>query len=124
MTTKRYILLSLATAAGVAGITFASTGIAATTAVSCSTPTPVVAVNQTAVFTAAGGTGSYTWTGQNLSLTNPTGTQFLVSYPAAGTYTITVSSGGSVASCTLTVTGASAPVVVPAMPNTGGGYGR
>lgn len=122
MTTRRYLLISLATGVGIIGITFAGPGFAQTVPLSCSTQTPVVGVNQTAVFTATGGNGSYVWSGQNLSLNNPTGTQFLVNYPSAGSYVITVSSGGSSANCALTVT---APAyVAPALPNTGGGYDR
>lgn len=102
MINRRYLLLSLATAIGITAASFAAPGLAQST-LSCSTPTPVVSPNQTAVFTAFGGTGSYTWSGQNLSVTNPTGSQFSVSYPATGSYTISVASGGQVATCGLTV---------------------
>lgn len=104
MTKQRYFLVSLAAALAVAGMTFASVGFAqAYGPLSCSTATPTVGVNQTAIFTARGGNGAYSWSGQNLLLTNPTGTQLSVSYPNPGTYTVNVMSSGQLAGCAVTV---------------------
>jgi len=105
MTRQKYALISLAAALAVVGVTFAQVGSAQTTgALSCTTNTPQVGINQTAVFTATGGTGSYSWSGDNLNVANPTGSQFSVSYPTVGTYIIHVMSGGQLAGCALTVT--------------------
>ncbi len=105
MTRQKYVLISLAATLAVAGITFAQLGSAQTTGtLFCTTNTPQVGINQTAVFTATGGTGSYSWSGDNLNVTNPTGSQFSVSYPTVGTYIIHVMSGGQLAGCALTVT--------------------
>lgn len=110
MTRQRYVLISIATAIAVIGMTMAQVGSAQTTGpLSCTTNTPTVTANQTAVFTAMGGNGSYTWSGDNLNVTNPTGSQFSVSYPATGTYTIHVMSGGQFAGCALTVVSGAAP---------------
>ncbi|MDP2629321.1 MAG: hypothetical protein Q8P45_01255 [Candidatus Harrisonbacteria bacterium] len=64
-----------------------------------------VGVNEAAILTATGGDGSYLWSGQNLNITEPTGNQFAVSYSAAGTYLVNVSSGGQTATCAVIVTG-------------------
>ncbi len=106
ITRQKYVLASLAAALVVTGMTFASIGFAQTYGpVSCGTATPTVGVNQTAIFTASGGNGAYSWSGQNLNLNNPTGTQFSVSYPSPGTYTVNVMSSGQIAGCTVTVVG-------------------
>jgi hypothetical protein len=85
-----------------------------------------VSVGQTANFSASGGNGSYTWTIPELSLANPTGSGSYVTYVTPGTRIVTVSSGGSSATCAINVTGSpSVPFVpVPSLPNTGGGYGQ
>ncbi len=109
MTRQRYVLLSVAAALAVAGVTVAQVGSAQTTGpLSCTTNTPTVSVNQTAVFTATGGNGAYTWSGDNLNVSNPVGAQFSASYPATGTYIIHVMSGGQLAGCALIVVSNSA----------------
>ena len=105
-TTKKYFTLSLVTAVAVAGMTLGALSFAQTvTPVSCSTATSTVLPNQATTFTATGGNGSYVWSGTNLNVTNAVGTQFAVSYPTPGVYTITVSSAGFSGSCTMTVAG-------------------
>jgi hypothetical protein len=101
---------------------------------SCSTNTSVVNVNQTATFTANGGNGSYSWSGDNLSTPISTGTQISMYYQTPGVYNIRVMSNGQTGTCTLTVVGNAPsytpppatynPVYYPGLPNTGGGYGR
>ncbi|MDB5237299.1 MAG: hypothetical protein JWL88_401, partial [Parcubacteria group bacterium] len=69
----------------------------------CSTNTQTVSVNQTAVFTASGGNGNYSWSTDNQGISNSNGTQISVSYPSSGTYTIHVMSNGQSNNCYLTV---------------------
>ncbi len=103
-TNKKYFLLSLVTAIAVAGMSLGSLGFAQTvTPLACSVTPSSVAANQAAIFTATGGNGTYAWSGPNLSVTNSSGSQFAVSYPNPGVYTITVASGGQTASCNTTV---------------------
>lgn len=92
----------------------------------CSPSSQEVSVGQTASFSASGGNGSYFWSIPELSLSNSSGTGSYVTYSTPGTRTITVSSGGSSASCVVNVIGSAVTPVVPGpgLPNTGGGYGR
>jgi hypothetical protein len=86
-----------------------------------------VSTGQTAYFNASGGNGSYSWIVPELSLNNPTGTGSYVTYMTPGTRTITVTSGGASATCSVTVVGNSVVpqiITVPGLPNTGGGYGK
>ena len=87
------------------GMSLGSPSLAQTPAVSCSVSSASVLPNQAAIFTAAGGSGSYVWSGTNLSITNATGNQFAVSYPDPGVYPITVTSAGQSATCIMTVAG-------------------
>jgi hypothetical protein len=106
-TNRTYILLSLITALAVAGMSLGTLGLAQTiTPVACSVSASSVSANQAAVFTATGGNGTYSWSGPNLSVTNASGSQFAVSYPNPGVYTITVASAGQSASCNMTVVAA------------------
>ncbi|MBU6323423.1 MAG: hypothetical protein KGI41_03495 [Patescibacteria group bacterium] len=105
---RQYAALSLVSALAVAGLTLGSVGFAQTvTPLACAPVTQTVGINQKAVLTASGGNGSYYWSGDNLTITNPTGTQFTVSYPSPGTYTVHVSSSGQTAGCTISVIGSS-----------------
>ncbi|HEY5382952.1 MAG TPA: hypothetical protein VIJ88_00100 [Candidatus Paceibacterota bacterium] len=105
-TNRKYFLLSLITALAVTGMSLGTLGFAQTvTPVACSVNQSSVGANQAATFTATGGNGTYTWSGPSLSITNASGSQFAVSYPNAGVYTITVASAGQTASCNMTVTG-------------------
>lgn len=109
---NKHARLSLATALAVMAMSFGSIGLAQTTPVACSTGTPTVTANQAAILTASGGNGVYAWSGTNLNITNSAGTQFAVSYPTPGTYTVIVSSAGQSATCNVTVTAASAGSLV------------
>ncbi len=102
---KKYLVLSMALVLAVAGLGFGSLlNVAhADTPLSCSAGSAMVGLNQNNTMTAVGGNGVYSWTGQNLNVTNSSGTQFVVSYPNPGVYTITVSSGGQTASCNTNV---------------------
>ena len=103
-TNQKYVVLSLATAVVVAALSIGSLGFAQTvTPVTCSVASSV-GVNQPAIVTASGGNGTYTWSGSNLTTTNPSGTQFAVSYPNTGAYTVDVTSGGQTGSCVVNVT--------------------
>ena len=100
---KQFLALSLVAIIMVmAG--FGSIGVAQAAApVSCSVGSPSVGVNQNSVLTAMGGDGTYFWSGENLNVTNSSGSQFSVSYPSVGTYNVTVSSGGQSAVCNINV---------------------
>ena len=104
---KKYIVLSLATVLAVLGMSLGAPSFAQTvTPVGCTNGSGTVAVNQAAVLTASGGNGLYAWSGTNLNVTNSAGTQFAVSYPTAGTYTVIVTSAGQSATCSVNVTAA------------------
>ncbi|OHB25103.1 MAG: hypothetical protein A2542_00395 [Parcubacteria group bacterium RIFOXYD2_FULL_52_8] len=133
------------TLTGVATTTTPSTGVTATSsllamstvydfepaagtisALMCSPAIVSAAVGQPVTFSASGASGSYVWSGTGLTITNPTGTQFTVTYSSPSVNTITVSSAGQTASCRLVVTGTSpvppvVPPVFPGLPNTGAG---
>lgn len=101
---RKYAALSLLTAAAVLGMSMGSLGFAQTvTPLTCTVGASSVNVNQAAVLTAAGGNGTYSWSGTNLNVTNSSGSQFAVSYPSAGAYTVNVTSAGQTASCVVTV---------------------
>jgi hypothetical protein len=105
-TNKKYLVLSAVTAFAVIGMSLSALSFAQTVIpVSCSVAGSSVGVNQVAVLTAAGGNGTYSWSGPNLNVTNAAGSQFAVSYPTAGTYPITVSSAGFSAVCSVSVVG-------------------
>lgn len=105
MTTKQtYAALSIVTAFAVLAMSFGALGFAQTvTPVTCTVNSASVGTNQAAVITAAGGNGTYTWSGTNLNVTNNNGTQFAVSYPNAGVYAVTVTSGGQSGTCNVNV---------------------
>jgi len=103
---KKYALLSFVTAVAVMGMSFGSISFAQTPPVSCSPASSTVSANQAATLTASGGNGTYTWSGTNLNVTNSAGTQFAVSYPTPGTYTVIVSSAGQSATCSVVVVAA------------------
>lgn len=111
-TNQRYALLSAATALAVVGMSLGAFSFAQTvTPLACTVAPSSVSTNQAATFTATGGTGSYTWSGQNLNVTNATGNQFAVSYPNPGVYAITVTSGSQSVSCNMTVVTTSGAVL-------------
>jgi len=94
----------MVTIVAVAGISLGGLGSAQTvTTLTCTPGTPSVIPNQAEILTASGGNGVYVWSGANLNITNSAGTQFAVSYPNVGTYTVNVSSAGQTASCTVNV---------------------
>ena len=91
----------------VAGVSLGALSFAQTvTTLGCSVAGSSVATNQAAILTATGGNGTYYWSGPNLNVTNPAGSQFAVSYPNAGVYPITVQSAGQSATCNVSVVGA------------------
>jgi len=110
-TNQKYMLLSLVTVLTVAGMSLGALSLAQTvTTLSCSIGAPSVGVNQAAVLTAMGGNGTYFWSGPNMNVTNPAGSQFAVSYPDPGTYPVMVSSANQTATCNVNVVGtATAP---------------
>lgn len=106
-TNQKYAALSLLTAAAVLAMSFGSLGFAQTvTPLSCSAALSSVGVNQSNTMTATGGNGVYYWSGPSLSVTNSAGSQFAVSYPNPGVYTLTVTSAGQTATCNTTVVAA------------------
>lgn len=77
---------------------------AGTTPVVCIPPAGAVLVGQSAVFTAAGGTGTFTWSAPDLTISNPNGTTFTASYTTPGIHQVTVrDSAGQAATCSLNV---------------------
>jgi heme exporter protein D len=100
---------------------------AAAGALTCSPATQNVTLGQTATFSATGGSGTYTWSSPDLTITNATGSGFSANYASTGLKTMTVSSGGVSDTCDVNVLAGTVtppPVVTPGLPNTGGGYGR
>ena len=115
----------------VLGLVFAgATAVQAqtTTTVSCSPATQNAQVGQAVSVSATGGTGSYTWSSPDLTISNPSGTGFSAIFNSPGVKTISVASGGQIAVCAVTVAGTTTtpttPVPTPTLPNTGGGFGR
>jgi len=103
---KKYLIFAVMMIITVTGMSFSSVGFAQTPpTLSCSVGTSSVGVGQPAILTASGGTGTYFWAGDNLTVTNSAGTQFSVSYPNAGSYLITVMSGTQTANCVVNVSG-------------------
>ena len=102
---QKYLILSSIAIIAVLGMSFGTLGFAQTvTPLTCNVVSSPVNVNQAAILNAVGGNGTYFWSGQNLNVTNSAGSQFAVSYPNPGTYTVTVSSGGLTANCVVNVT--------------------
>lgn len=101
--------LSLALVAAFAAVALGGGALSSAQAVplTCSPGTITVSTGQQATFIANGGTGTYVWSGTNLTIANATGAQFTASYPVAGTYTISVTSGGQTANCQMVVTASS-----------------
>lgn len=100
---------------------------AASGTLTCSPATQNVTLGQTASFSASGGTGAYTWSSPDLTITNPSGSGFSASYGSTGLKTLTLTSGSAVATCAVNVlagTSTPPPVVTPSLPPTGGGYGQ
>lgn len=105
---KKYAFVSLVSGVAFMAMSLGAPSFAQTTpTLTCSVTPTTVNANQAATFTAAGGNGSYVWSGQNLNITNATGNKFAVSYPSPGTYPITVTSAGQTATCNMTVVAAS-----------------
>ena len=90
-------------------------------ALACNPPSQTVQVNQTATFTATGGTGTYGWGAQNATVSNPTGPTTTVTYTTPGTKSIFVASGNQTATCTVTVL--SSTTTTPPLPSTGEKFG-
>jgi hypothetical protein len=118
-TNQKYLFLSVITTLAVMGSTLGVLSFAQTvTPLTCSVAPSTVIQNQAAIFTAAGGNGTYYWSGNNLNITNAYGNKFAVSYPNAGTYAITVTSAGQSATCTMNVISTSVPRVLACSPAT------
>ncbi len=123
----RQIGLFLFAGAVIAAVLYGWSGVlfAQMAPVVCTPASASATVGQPVTFSASGGDGNYVWAGQNLTVTNPTGLQFTVSYPNPGAYTITVTSAGQSSNCLLTVaapSGVPAPTAPPGLPETGEGY--
>lgn len=75
--------------------------------------------NATTTLFAAGGTGLYTWSGQNLATTtNATGNQFMVNYPDPGTYAVTVTdTSNNAATCNVSVVPAGTTGILSCAPD-------
>jgi hypothetical protein len=122
--------------AGTYPITVTSAGLSATCnltvvaaapsgALVCSPSTQNVTIGQVASVSASGGSGVYTWSSPDLSISNPNGTGFSANYASTGLKTLTVTSAGATATCSINVlSGTVTPPVTPGLPNTGGGFGQ
>jgi hypothetical protein len=103
-TNQKYLILSLITVFTVTVMSVGTLSFAQTfSPLSCSASASSVGLNQTMTLTASGGNGTYFWSGSNLNVTNSAGSQFAVSYPNAGTYSVNVSSAGQTATCMVNV---------------------
>ena len=69
----------------------------------CAPPNQTVGINQAAPMSAAGGNGTYSWNAPGANLATGAGPNFSPSYPASGSYTVTVTSGNQTATCLVTV---------------------
>jgi hypothetical protein len=69
----------------------------------CAPPTQTVAIGQAANVSATGGTGTYSWSAPGGTTPTGSGAAFGTSYAAAGSNTITVTSGAQTASCQVNV---------------------
>ncbi len=76
-------------------------------ALTCSVSPSSVRMNEAVTLTATGGTGTYSWSGAVANATTTTSSQFTVSYPNSGNYTVMVNSGTQGANCFVTVTNSS-----------------
>ena len=120
----------IASSAGFSGsCTMTVAGAVPTGALACSPAVQNVVLGQTATFAATGGNGVYTWSSPDLSITNASGSGFSASYASTGLKLMTVSSQGVLATCSVNVLSnggviVTPPVVTPALPATGGGYGQ
>ncbi len=96
-----------------------------TTTLTCAPATQNVTLGNNAAVTASGGDGTYTWSAPGLNIVNPTGTGFSANYASIGMKTITVTSAGQTASCTVNVLASSATSTptttstTPGLPSTG-----
>lgn len=79
----------------------------------CAPPTQTVNINQAATVTASGGTGTYSWSAPGGSTAAGSGATFSTSYGAAGTNSITVTSGAQTATCQVIVPPVPVPVCSP-----------
>lgn len=104
-TINKYTLVSSVTALAVVAMSLGALSFAqSVNPLVCSLSANTVGTNQVETLTATGGNGTFYWSGTNLNVTNSAGNQFAVSYPTAGTYTVTVTSAGLTASCNVVVT--------------------
>ncbi len=74
-----------------------------TVELTCMPPTQTVGIGQVATVTAAGGTGTYSWSAPGGATPTGAGASFNTTYPSAGTNTITVTSGAQTATCQVIV---------------------
>jgi len=118
---------------GVYAITVKSAGLSATcnftvvpattSVLTCAPGTQNVTLGQTATFSASGGTGSYTWTSPDLTISNANGSGFSASYASTGYKTLTVTSNGVSDTCAVNVlSSAVTPPTTPSLPATGVGF--
>ncbi len=96
----------------------------------CSPAVQTVMLGTAASVSATGGNGTYAWSASDLSISNPGGSGFSANYASAGLHTLTVTSNGATANCSINVIANSnggttvPPVTTPGLPDTGGGFGK
>jgi uncharacterized repeat protein (TIGR01451 family) len=78
----------------------------------CTPNSQTVNVNQSANFSASGGTGVYSWTAQGGSPASGSGASFNTAYSTQGGKTVTVTSGSQTVSCNVTVNTPVVPTLV------------
>lgn len=86
-----------------------------TSPVSCSAVASTITLGQTASFNASGGNGAYVWSAPDLQISNPAGSGFNANWTSSGLHTMTVTSNGQSATCSVTIL----PLTTPGLPNTG-----
>lgn len=97
---------------GAGGSASASVNLAVFAALAVSPSAASAAAGETVSFTASGGNGAYSWSAPNGTPPSGAGTSFGVSYSAAGTYAVKVTSGdGQTANAAVAITAPQAPTL-------------
>jgi plastocyanin len=90
--------------------------------VSCSPSSVSVAVGQAVTLSASGGDDEFIWSSPGLTIANPSGENFTVTFNVPGDYTVSVESDGETDTCAIAVSATEAPapgIPAPGLPNTG-----
>lgn len=72
--------------------------------VSCAPSTQTATANSVVSFSTSGGDGTYNWSLPGGNPSSASGSAVSATFPSAGTYSVTVTSGGQTAACTVNIT--------------------